>query len=68
MTRNGNEGDRLMAIPLVTRVVGVVWRNMYNSEEVECQSVAQQWVDQFRREEPEELDPRLIASGRTSWR
>ena len=63
MTRNENEGDRLMAIPLVTRVVGVVWRNRYDSEEVECQSVAQQWVDQFRREEPEELDPRLIAYG-----
>ena len=53
MTRNENEGDRLMAIPLVTRVVGVVWRNRYDSEEVECQSVAQQWVDQFRREEPD---------------
>ena len=63
MTRNENEGDRLMAIPLVTRVVGVVARNRYDSEEVECQSVAQQWVDLFRREEPEELNPRLIAYG-----
>ena len=52
-----------MAIPLVTRVRGVVWRNRYDTEEVEFQSVAQQWVDQFRREEPEELDPRLIAYG-----
>ena len=49
MPRNENLGDRLMAISLVTRVVGVVWRNRYDSEEVECQSVAQQWVDQFRR-------------------
>ena len=30
---------------------------------MECPSVVQQWVDQFRREEPEELDPRLIAYG-----
>ena len=63
MPRNENLGDSLTAIPLVTRVVGLVWGNRWDSEEVECQSVAQQWVDQFRREEPEELDPRLIAYG-----
>ena len=45
MTRNENEGDRLIAIPLVTRVVGVVWGSRYEAEEVSCQSVAQQWVD-----------------------
>ena len=63
MPRNENLGDSLIAIPLVTRVVGLVWRNRWDSEELECQSVAQQWVDQFRREEPEELDRRLIAYG-----
>ena len=68
MPRNENLGNRLIAIPLVTRVRGVVWRNRYDSEEVECQSVAQQWVDQFRTEEPEELDPRLIAYGAYLWR
>ena len=63
MPRTENLGNRLIAIPLVTRVRGVVWRNRYDSEEVECQSVAQQWVDQYGREEPEEHDPRLIAYG-----
>ena len=36
MPRNENLGDRFMAIPLVTRVRGVVWRNRYDTEEVEC--------------------------------
>ena len=63
MTRNEHEGNRLMAIPLVGRVVGVVSRGRQEAEEVSCRTVAQQWVDQFRREGPEEHDPRVIAYG-----
>ena len=53
----------MMAIPLVGRVVGVVSRGRQEAEEVSGQTVAQQWVDQFRREGPEEHDPRVIAYG-----
>ena len=52
-----------IAIPLVTTVVGLVWRNRWDWEELECPSVDQQWVDQYRREEPKEVNPRLIAYG-----
>ena len=52
-----------MPIPLITTVVGVVWRSRYECEEIECQTVAQHWVDRYRREEPEDLHPRLIAYG-----
>ena len=63
MPPKGDLGNMHMPIPLVTTVVGVVWRNRYECEEIECPTVAQQWVDRYRREEPEDVDPRLIAYG-----
>ena len=63
MPPKGDLGNMRMPIPLVTTVVGVVWRNRYECEEIECPTVAQQWVDRYRREEPEDVDPRLIAYG-----
>ena len=52
-----------MPIPLVRTVEGVIVRNLYDDEEVECPTVAQQWVDRYRRENPEEADPRVVAYG-----
>ena len=52
-----------MAIPLVGLAVGVVSRGRQEAEEVSCRTVAQQWVDQFRREGPEKHDPRVMAYG-----
>ena len=63
MPPNEDLGNMHIAIPLVTTVVGLVWRTRCECEEVECQTVAQQWVDRYRREEPEDVDPRLIAYG-----
>ena len=63
MTRNAHEGNRLMAIPLVGRVVGVVSRGRQEAKEVSCRTVARIWVEGFMRERPEEHDPRVIAYG-----
>ena len=63
MTRNEHEGNRLIAIPFVGRVVGVVSRGRQEAEEVSCRTVARIWVEGFMRERPEEHDPRVIAYG-----
>ena len=63
MPPKGDLGNMHIAIPLVTTVVGLVWRTRWECEELECPTVAQQWVDRYRREEPEDVDPRLIAYG-----
>ena len=37
-----------LPILLVGTVEGVIVRNLYDHEEVECPTVAQQWVDRYR--------------------
>ena len=63
MPPKGDLGNMHLPIPLVASVVGVVVRNLYDHEEVECPTVAQQWVDRYRGENPEEVDPRVVAYG-----
>ena len=63
MSRNEHEGDRMIAIPFVGRVSGVVSRGRQETERVSCRTVARIWVEGFMREDPGENDPRVIAYG-----
>ena len=63
MPPEGDLGNMHLPIPLVASVIGVVVRNLYDHEEVECPTVAEPWVDRYRRENPEEIDPRVVAYG-----
>ena len=63
MPPKGDLGNMHLPIPLVGEVIGVVSRNLYENEEVVCPTVAQQWVDRYRRENPAEADPRVVAYG-----
>ena len=60
MPPKGDLGNMHLPIPLVASVFGVVVKNLYDHEEVESPTVAQQWVDRYREEDPEEVDERVV--------
>ena len=56
-------GEMHLLIPLVGEVGGMDGLNRYENRIVVCPTVAQQWVDRYRRENPGEEDPRVVAYG-----